>query len=254
MASTFSASSAPTARSASAGSSARSIAAPVVDALVDHLAQIALDQRRRLGPGHVVEARHAQRADLQDVAEPLGGDQADARALLLEDGVGGDRGAVADLLDGASRYAGLGEQLGKPVDDGTGVVLDAGGDLLGVHRAVGAEQHDVGEGAADVDADAIGRHAAHSAAFGAGSGSCRCTLGGGAPAAPLGDLGARAPGRRLVDDPARGVDDHAIVGRGLGWAQQLVPHVLQHGLCVALERIAPAGAAGQHVAEHVAVA
>ena len=30
-------------------------AAAMVDALVDHLAQVALDQRRRLGPGHVVE-------------------------------------------------------------------------------------------------------------------------------------------------------------------------------------------------------
>ena len=35
--------------------------------------------------------------------------------------------------------AGLGEQLGEPVDDGAGIVLDAGGDLLGVDRAVGAD-------------------------------------------------------------------------------------------------------------------
>ena len=70
-----------------------------VDALVHHAAQIALDQRRRLLPGHVVEARHAQRADFQHVAEAVGGDQADAGALVLEDGVGGDRRAVAELLD-----------------------------------------------------------------------------------------------------------------------------------------------------------
>ena len=75
--------------------------AAMVDALVDDLAQVALDQRRGLGPADVVELGHAERADLQHVAEALGGDQADARALVLEDGVGGDGGAVADLVDGA---------------------------------------------------------------------------------------------------------------------------------------------------------
>ena len=79
--------------------------AAMVDALVDHLAQVALDQRRRLGPGEVVEPRHPQRADFQHVAEALGGDQPDARALVLEDRVGGDRRAVADLLDRAAARA-----------------------------------------------------------------------------------------------------------------------------------------------------
>src|SRR3979490_1477704 len=74
IASTFSASSASTARSASAGGSARSDTAALVDAFVDHLAQVALDQRHRLGPGEVVELGHAQGADFQHVAEALGGD------------------------------------------------------------------------------------------------------------------------------------------------------------------------------------
>ena len=136
---------------------ARSTLPACVDPLVDHPAQIALDQRRAACPRRVVEPGHAQRADLQHVAKALGGDQADARALVLEDRVGGDRGAVADLLDGAAVEAGLARRpRSSPSTMACGVVADARRDLLGVDGAVGAEQHDVGEGAADVDADAVG--------------------------------------------------------------------------------------------------
>ena len=155
-------------------------AAARIDPLVDDLAEIALDQRRRLLPGEVVELGHAQRADLQHVAKALGRDQPDARALVLEDGVGGHRRAVADLLDHVAGQAGLLEQLAQALDDRLRVVADAGGDLLGVDGAVGAQQHDVGEGAADIDADTIGRctHSAARTAPAAGvSGSCHCTLG-----------------------------------------------------------------------------
>src|SRR5215831_9355705 len=61
----------------------------MIDAFVHHLAQIALDQWLRFGPADVIEARHAQGADLQHVPEPLGGDESDPRPLALEDGVGG---------------------------------------------------------------------------------------------------------------------------------------------------------------------
>jgi hypothetical protein len=156
MASTFSASSASTARSASARIEGAVDLAGVVDTLVDDLAQVTLDQRRRLGPGEVVELGHAQGADFQHIAEALGGDQPDAGALVLEDGVGRDGGAVADFLDGAAGEAGLAKNFAEAVDDGLGVVADAGGDLLGVDGAVRPEQHDVGEGAADIDTDAVG--------------------------------------------------------------------------------------------------
>ena len=46
-----------------------------------------------------------KRADFQHVAETLGGDQPDPRALVLEDGVGGNGRAVADLLDHAAGQA-----------------------------------------------------------------------------------------------------------------------------------------------------
>ncbi len=128
----------------------------VVDTLGHGLAQIALDERRRLHPGEVVKAGHAQGADLQHVAKPLGGDQADACALVLQDRVRRDGGAVADLLDRRPGKRRLVEDFGEAVDDRLCVVLHARRQLLGVDGAVGAEQHDVGEGAADVDADAIG--------------------------------------------------------------------------------------------------
>src|SRR5271166_6436162 len=49
--------------------------APGVDALVDLDAQMALDEWRRLGPRQVVEARHPQGADLEDVAKAFCRDQ-----------------------------------------------------------------------------------------------------------------------------------------------------------------------------------
>ncbi len=193
-------------------------AAARIDPLVDDLAEIALDQRRGLLPGEVVELGHAERADLQHVAKALGRYQPDAGALVFEDGVGGHRRAVADLLDHVAGEAGLLEQLAQPLDDRLGIVADAGGDLLGVDGAVGAQQDDVGEGAADIDADAISR-CAHSAARTApwpGVGwIVPLHLRHLAPAARAPDLLAELRRRCRVDRPARGVDHHAIVGSRL---------------------------------------
>ena len=62
----------------------------------------------------------------------------------------GDLGAV----DGV-----LGDEGGDPLHDGAGVVVDAGGDLAGGDGAIRAEEHDIGEGAADIDPDAPAAHA-----------------------------------------------------------------------------------------------
>ncbi|SRR5258706_5247260 len=129
-----------------------------IDALVHRLPQIALDQRHGLGPADVVHARHAQRADLEHIAEALGGDETGARTLVLEDGVRGHGRAVPNLLDRVAREPGLAEYLGEALYDRLRVVADARGDFLGVDGAVVAEQHDVGEGAADIDTYAVTRH------------------------------------------------------------------------------------------------
>src|SRR5260221_4007927 len=96
-----------------------------IDALVHRLPQIALDQRHGLGPADVVHARHAQRADLEHIAEALGGDEAGTRALVLEDRVRGHRGAVTDLLDRVAREPGLAAYLGQALYDRLLVVADA---------------------------------------------------------------------------------------------------------------------------------
>ncbi len=131
------------------------------DALVDRHPQVARDQRRRLGPGDVVHPGHAQVADLQDVAKALGGDQAGARTLVLQDRVRGDRGAVPDLLDVVALDAELLEQPCQSFGDRAGVVVDAGRDFPGPRAAILGQEHDVGEGAADVDADAKAHASPH---------------------------------------------------------------------------------------------
>src|SRR5207244_5731797 len=99
--------------------------------------------------------RHAQRADLEHVAEALRGDEPGSGALVLQDRVRGDGGAVAQLFDRLGRKPRLAQYFRQALDDRLRIVLDARGDLLGVDRAVGAEQQDVGEGVAGVDTDAI---------------------------------------------------------------------------------------------------
>ena len=104
----------------------------------------------------------------------------------------------------------------EPVDDRAGVVADARGDLLGVDRAVGAEQHDVGEGAADIDADAVGTACAHSAAPTAERHRriVPLHLRDARPSRARGVISLAALGRGgRIDRPARGIDDHAVVGR-----------------------------------------
>src|SRR5207244_6301498 len=95
---------------------------------------------------------------LEHVAKALRGDQPGARPLVLQDRVRGDGGAVAQLFERLGREPRLAQYFRQAFDDRLRVVLDARGDFLGVNRAVGAEQHDVGEGAADIDTDAITRH------------------------------------------------------------------------------------------------
>ena len=104
----------------------------------------------------------------------------------------------------------------KPSTMARRIVVDAGGDLLRVDGAVRSEQHDVGERAADVDADAVGGLAGHARLLcraPQSSGSCHWHLGHLAPAAALGDLRAsraRSRPHRRVQRLASTID--AVVG------------------------------------------
>ena len=135
--------------------------APVrAEAAAHRQAQVArhqhLGERRAMVP---LVLAHAA-ADLERIAEALGGQHAHLRALLLEDGVGGDGRAVheqravaqqrgqrqVELLGGQPQhaqhaFAGIGRHRRRLED---------------AHRAGRIAQHHVGEGAADIDADAPG--------------------------------------------------------------------------------------------------
>ena len=86
--------------------------------------------------------------------KPRGGDQRDARALALQDRVGRDRRAVHDLRDVVDPERAAGERRLEPLGDTAAVVLGRREHLGALDRAVGCQEHEVGEGAADVDADA----------------------------------------------------------------------------------------------------
>ena len=124
------------------------------EALVDLPAQASGHERRRLLVLKVVHDRNAQPSHLEHVAEAPGRDEARPRALLLEDGVGGDGRGVDHRGDIAGRGSAVGESGGHALGDAAAVVLRRGRDLAGHHPPVVSQQDHIGEGAADVHADA----------------------------------------------------------------------------------------------------
>jgi hypothetical protein len=126
------------------------------DALVDLEPQPPRHQRARLLPGEVVKVGRPHPADLQHVAEAARGDEAGDGPGLLEDRVRRHRGAVDDLHHVTRRRAGGPQQRGEAVHHREARVVRRGRDLADTQRAVGQTQDDVGEGAADIDADAEG--------------------------------------------------------------------------------------------------
>ena len=115
-------------------------------------------ERLRLLVLQVVEHRDPQPAHLEDVAKALGRHERHGRAAMLEDGVRRDGGRMhhaADVRGGDLRVA---LETANAGDDALGVVGGRGEDLRRPDGAVGAEQHDVRERPADVDADAERPH------------------------------------------------------------------------------------------------
>jgi hypothetical protein len=112
------------------------------------------EERRHLGiHAEVVHPRALHPAHLEQVLEALGGEDGGHRALVLEDRVGRDGGAVDEALDVGGLRAGQGEHPGDRGRDAVQEVLGRAGHLRQRQAALGVEGHDVGEGAADVDAD-----------------------------------------------------------------------------------------------------
>ena len=109
----------------------------------------------RLLPVNVVELVHPHAADLEDVAEALGGDEAGGGAGPGNDGVGRHRRPVGKGPDRRRGHSVLGERLGHPLPDGGIEIGRRGEDLLRHRVPFGRHQHDVGEGPADVHSNPI---------------------------------------------------------------------------------------------------
>ncbi len=138
--------------------------------LLDHLQpQPSLDQRARLGPVQVVQYRHAKVTNLQDVAKTLGGDQCGACALSLQDRVGPDRRAMQHVRH---RPPVGRQQRAQTIENSLAVIVRRGGDLVRDHAPVCRDRNEVGERAADVDADALS-HSSDRVSVSLVSGLCR---------------------------------------------------------------------------------
>ncbi len=109
---------------------------------------------QRLGEGQeqVIDVVALLDADLEHVAETLGRDEADRRALALDDGVGDQRRAVNDLVEIADGDAGGGHHIGETAQRTLGRIGRRGQALVETNGRVAlVEQDEVGEGASDID-------------------------------------------------------------------------------------------------------
>ncbi|MCY1526298.1 hypothetical protein D9M68_613070 [compost metagenome] len=134
----------------------RQHAALRIDALGNAVAPRPRYQRLRLVQENVVLREPVFQSDLDQVAEARRRQQGGAGALALDERVGGKRGAQDQQADPRPVRAGLVEQLLDALQHG-GLGRVWRGEQLGGPAALSAFQHDVGEGAADIDSDAHGR-------------------------------------------------------------------------------------------------
>ena len=124
--------------------------------LVQLEAQMARRQRGRPLHEQIVHVVAVLAPDLDGVAKAARGDQRGARALALDQGVGEQRGAVHHVGDRGRGHARLLENLADPLLDRL-VRLRGRGQNLGdaQERAGIVHHHEIGEGAADIRADAM---------------------------------------------------------------------------------------------------
>src|SRR3989454_6859176 len=98
----------------------------------------------------IVEVEPALPRDLQHVAESPGGDEPDPSASTLDDRVRDHGGAVGDRR----RYPGGGAHRRQTGQDAAREVRRGRRDLAGPEPPGALARHEIGEGSADVDADA----------------------------------------------------------------------------------------------------
>jgi hypothetical protein len=115
-------------------------------------------QRGRRRQPHVPDVLLVAAPQLELVAEAVGGEEPGDGALALDQRVVGDRGGVDDRVEAGEERAESDalpcRQLLEPGHHGARGVVGRGERLLEHDGAVAAQEREVGEGAADIDADA----------------------------------------------------------------------------------------------------
>ena len=130
-----------------------------VQSLANFQTKLTFDQGRGLLVFKVIQPGDAVAAKLQDVPEPLRGDQCGLGALLLDDSVGGHGESMANFrhhLGGGSQFL---NAVFDACQDSLAVIVGGAGDLSRQHLSVVAQEHDVGERAANIYANAESLHA-----------------------------------------------------------------------------------------------
>ena len=128
----------------------------VTDSLGNLEAQMPRDDRLRLDPLEVVHAGVVGAHDLEHIPKPPGGDQRGLRQLPLEQRVEHDGRAVHEIIDIGERDGSLRlrARVGQdPLDAAQHTFLEVAGRRQGLgnmHATAGIQEHQVGEGAADV--------------------------------------------------------------------------------------------------------
>ncbi len=111
-------------------------------------------QRLRLAPGEVEHARRADTRDFQDVAKAARRQQTRARTSLLQDRVRRHGRSMHHLGDIVRIKPRLGQERGNARRYAFARIERCCCRFVDVDSPVGQRQHHIGEGAADVDADA----------------------------------------------------------------------------------------------------
>ena len=124
--------------------------------LRDLAAVAARGQRLWKRQEEIVDVVALLRPHLQDVPEAASRQQPEPRAVALDDGVGHEGGAVHDVADVLEFYSGRRQQIAHPRKRTDRGILRRRQALVQVQPALLAvHQDEVGEGTADVEADAI---------------------------------------------------------------------------------------------------
>ena len=108
-------------------------------------------KRLWLLPLEVIEAGHAKTPDLEDVAEPGGGDEARPDAPLLQDRIRGDGSAVDDLFDLSSGDPDARQGDFEALRNTAAVVVRGRRNLDGKSMPRVSEEDEIGERPADID-------------------------------------------------------------------------------------------------------